>query len=64
MEEDKENGAQTYHEGNGLKPISLNPLQLLALILKLVLKDRITDEEIENICSNYYKTIEDWWGEK
>lgn len=49
--------------GNGQqKPISLTPLQLLGLILKLVLKDRITNEEIELICSNYYKTIRDWWG--
>jgi hypothetical protein len=62
MEEDKENKAHTYHKGNGQKPISVTPLQLLGVILKVVLKDRITDEEIELICSNYYKTIEDWWG--
>ena len=49
-------------KSNGQKPISVTPIQLLGVILKAVLKDRITDEEIENICSNYYKTIEDWWG--
>ena len=51
-----------HHEGNGQKPIEITPLRLLEIILKVVLKDRITDEEIKTICSNYYKTIKDWWG--
>ena len=62
MEDDNEKKAPTYLEGNGQKPISLTPLQLLEVILKAVLKDRITDEEAKRICSTYYKTIEDWWG--
>ena len=49
-------------KSNGQKSIEVTPLKLLAIILKAVLQDRITDEEIERICSNYYKTIEDWWG--
>ncbi len=49
--------------GNGQKGIEVTPIQLLGIILKCVLGDRITDEEVETICSNYYKTIEDWWGE-
>ena len=57
--DEKENG---HGENNGKKTISITPLRLLAIILKGVLKDRITDEEIELICSNYYKTIKDWWG--
>jgi hypothetical protein len=48
-------------EGNGSKPIEITPLKLLAVILKVVLTDRITDEEIEKICSTYYKTLQDWW---
>ena len=56
---EKDNG---HGESNGQKPISVTPLQLLETILKVVLKDRITDEEIETICSNYYKTVRDWWG--
>ena len=59
-EPDKE--TPTLHEGNGQKSIEITPLKLLAVILKAVLQDRITDEEIEKICSVYYKTIEDWWG--
>ena len=62
MEDDKEKEAHTSNNGNKQKPISVTPIQLLGVILKVVLKDRITDEEIELICSNYYKTIEDWWG--
>lgn len=50
------------HNGNGQKSIEVTPMKLLAIILKVVLKDRITDEEVETICSNYYKTINDWWG--
>ena len=62
MEDDKEKEEHTNNNGNRQKPISVTPIQLLGVILKVVLKDRITDEEIERICSNYYKTIEDWWG--
>ena len=50
-------------KGNGQKPIEVTPLQLLAIILKVALKDRITDEEVETICSTYYKTMTEWWGE-
>lgn len=62
MEDDNKKKAHTYLEGNGQKPISLTPLQLLEVILKAALKDRITDEEVKRICSTYYKTLEDWWG--
>ena len=62
MKEDEEDKAHNYHEGNGQKPISITPIKLLEVILKAVLKDRITDEEAKRICSVYYKTIEDWWG--
>ena len=62
MEEDDDKKPHTSNNGNKQKPISVTPIQLLGVILKVVLKDRITDEEIELICSNYYKTIEDWWG--
>jgi tetratricopeptide (TPR) repeat protein len=37
--------------------IELTPLQLLGVILKVVLKDRITDDEVDRICSVYYETI-------
>lgn len=42
--------------------LSLTPLQLLGLILKVVLEDRITDEEIDRICSTYYATVREWFG--
>lgn len=51
-----------HGESNGQKQIEVTPLKLLGIILKAVLKDRITDKEIELICSNYHKTIKDWWG--
>ena len=50
-------------KGNGLKRIEVTPIQLLAFMLRIVLKDRITEEEVETICSTYYKTIKEWWGE-
>ncbi|HEY6333228.1 MAG TPA: hypothetical protein VI756_28145 [Blastocatellia bacterium] len=37
------------------------PLQLLGVILKTVLKKRITDEEIDRISATYYNTIQQWW---
>jgi hypothetical protein len=55
--------SDTHHEGNGQKSIEVTPLQLLGIILKVTLKDRITDEEIKTICDVYYKTVQDWWGE-
>ena len=50
-------------KSNGLKSIEVSPMQLLAFMLRIVLKDRITEEEVETICSTYYKTVKDWWGE-
>lgn len=44
--------------GGGL---SLTPLQVLGLILKIVLKDKITDEEVDKICSSYYQAITKWF---
>lgn len=44
---------------SGLK---VTPMQLLGIILKVKLKERITDEEVDTICSVYYKTVKDWWG--
>jgi hypothetical protein len=54
--------SDTHHEGNGQKPIEVTPMKLLAIILKVTLKDRITDEEADTICSVYYQTVKDWWG--
>ena len=61
MPDKPEKEARTPQEGNGQKSIEVTPLKLLAIILKVVLQDRITDEEIEKICSVYYKTIQEWW---
>jgi hypothetical protein len=59
----EETEKEECHEGNGQKPIEVTPIQLLGVILKIVLKERITDEEVETICSVYYKTVQDWWAE-
>ncbi|HYL97950.1 MAG TPA: hypothetical protein VEZ90_03265 [Blastocatellia bacterium] len=45
-----------------LTDYSLTPLQLLGVILKVVLKDRITDEEVDRISAVYYDTISKWWS--
>ncbi|MFL6274510.1 MAG: hypothetical protein ACJ74G_04800 [Blastocatellia bacterium] len=50
------------HEGNGQRPIEVTPKKLLMIILKVVFKDRTTDEEIEKICSEYFKALDDLWG--
>ena len=50
-------------KGNGQREIAVTPLQLLEIILKIVLKERITDEEAKTICSVYWQTVKDWWGE-
>ena len=44
------------------KPIETTPIELLGIMLKATLKDRITDEEVKAICSTYYKTIKEIWG--
>ena len=59
MSEESEN---EHGKSNGQTSIGVTPTQLLGIMLKTVLKDRITDEEVETICTMYYKTIEDWWG--
>lgn len=62
MTEKSEKEPSALQKDNGQKPREVTPLQLLAIMLKCVLKDRITDEEIETICSTYYQTIKEWWG--
>jgi tetratricopeptide (TPR) repeat protein len=42
--------------------IPLAPLQALGLILTAVLGDRITEDEVEKICNNYYRVIMDWYS--
>lgn len=36
---------------------SLSPLEMLGLVIKLVLGDRVTNEELEVICTWYYNVI-------
>jgi hypothetical protein len=43
--------------------LSLTPLQLLAVILKAKLRDRIKDEEVHCICQVYYDALSSIWGE-
>jgi hypothetical protein len=40
--------------------VSLTPIQMLGLVIKLVLRDRITDEELKRICNTYYSAIRHW----
>ena len=47
----KETEKSKLQKTNGHESIEVTPLQLLAIMLKCVLKDRITDEEIDTICS-------------
>jgi hypothetical protein len=44
--------------------ISLTPLQLLAVILKAKLRNRIKDEEVHCICQVYYAALSSIWGDK
>ena len=62
MTEETDKEAQTYHEGNGQKPIEVTPMKLLAIILKVKLQDRTTDEEIDTICSVFFQTLKELWG--
>ena len=62
MTEETDKEASADYEGNGQKRIEVTPMQLLKIILKVALKDRATDEEIDRICTVYYKAIEDLWG--
>ena len=48
-------------EAARLGEFSVTPLQLLGVILRSVLKKRITDEEVDRISTVYYDTIQRWW---
>jgi predicted transcriptional regulator len=43
----------------------LTPLQFLELIIKLVLRDRVTDDEARLICNIHYSAVMHWgiWKE-
>src|SRR5262249_22135675 len=43
--------------------LRLTPLQLLAVIIKAKLRDRIKDEEVHLICQVYYDSLESIIGE-
>ena len=55
-------GVEATLESSKLSDLSLTPLQLLGVILRVVLKDRITDEEIDKISSVYYDTVTKWYA--
>jgi hypothetical protein len=59
MRKDTEKKPRKRQKSNGHKSIEVTPIQLLGIMLKCVLKDRITDEEVETICSVYYKTVKE-----
>lgn len=41
--------------------LTLTPLQMLGVLLKVVLRDRITSSEIDHICASYYQAITKWF---
>lgn len=43
--------------------LSLTPLQLLAVIIKAKLGDRIKDEEVHRICQVYYTALMSIWDD-
>lgn len=59
MSKDDEKEADTHHEGNEEKSVAVTPIQLLGIIIRIALKDRSTDDEVETICSVYYETVEE-----
>jgi tetratricopeptide (TPR) repeat protein len=42
----------------------ITPIQLLGIILKVKLRERITDEEIDRICMAYFNAVMDIWPQK
>jgi tetratricopeptide (TPR) repeat protein len=40
------------------------PMHLLRFILKSVLKEQVTEEQIEKVCSVFYTTLKEWWPEE
>jgi hypothetical protein len=40
------------------------PMHLLRFILKSVLKEQVTEEQIEKICSVFYNTLKEWWPDE
>lgn len=41
--------------------IAFTPMQMLGIILKVVLKDRITDEEVDRICAAFVEVLNDFY---
>jgi len=46
----------------GIKTVNMTPQRLLGFILKMVLKERITDVEIELIIDTHHKAVLEIWG--
>lgn len=39
--------------------VTLTPIQLLGVMMKVVLEDRITSQEIDRICTAYYYAMQE-----
>jgi hypothetical protein len=39
--------------------VTLTPIQLLGVMMKVILEDRITSQEIEQICTAYYYAMQE-----
>jgi hypothetical protein len=39
----------------------VTPVQLLGIVLRVALKNRITEEEIDRICTSYYNAVMSIW---
>nr|AUN36919.1 hypothetical protein [uncultured bacterium] len=42
----------------------ITPIQLLGIVLKVKLRERITDEEVDRICMAYFNAVMDIWPQK
>lgn len=44
-----------------IRDLKLTPVQMLGVILKIVLRDKITNDEVDKICATYYEAITKWF---
>ena len=51
-------------EDSPAKQEGFTPMHLLGFILKSVFKHRVTDEEVEKVCSLFYSTLQEWWPDE
>lgn len=60
----KRTGGKPQPVASGQEPIAFTPLSLLATIIKCILKEKVTQKELDRICKAYFNAVHIMWDDE